>query len=76
MGVLVFWKLRTEFTAAGDQRAGHAVTPFGLAVGLLESANNQSPNRGSRALCSVAQFVVQRLRNINSGSDSHNMIMS
>jgi len=76
MGVLVSWKLRTEFARASDQRAGHAVTFLGLAIGLLESTNDQGTNRGPRALCSVAQLVVQRLRNINSGSDGYDIIMS
>jgi hypothetical protein len=41
MGVLVFWEGWTEFAPAGNKRASHILTLFGLRVNLLERPDNQ-----------------------------------
>jgi hypothetical protein len=53
------------------------IAPFlGLAIGLFDGPDNQSTHRGAGLLRPLAQFVVQRLGDIDGSSDSRGFNMS
>jgi len=75
MRILVFREIRAEFAWTGDHWAGDVLLLV-FAVSSFDRANDEGTDRYTRPLGPVAQPVVQRFRDIDSGADRHDMIMS
>jgi hypothetical protein len=76
MRVLVFGEGGAKLARTSNQRAGHVLAFLGLAVGLFDGPDNQGTDRGARPLRPESEPVIQRLRDIDGGSDCHDTIMS
>src|ERR1700721_432202 len=76
MRVLVRRILRAALSGAANERAAHR-TPLGAArVGLLNRPHDQRADGSAGTFRAVTQPIMQRLGDIDSGADSHAMIMS
>ena len=76
MRILVLWELRSQPAFSANQRTSHGLLFAGSLINLLERMHNQTADRGAGALGSVAQPIVEWIRNIDRGSNCHNMIMA
>ena len=76
MGVFVFREGGAKLARPRNQRPSHVRAFLTLVIGLLESSDNQRPDRSAGPLRPMAQPVVQGLRYIDGRSDCHDMIVS
>src|ERR1019366_8848456 len=76
MGVLVFGEGAAQLARARNQGACHVLAFLGLTVSLLDGPDNQGTDRGAGPLRPETEPVMQRVGDINGGSDCHDIIMS
>jgi hypothetical protein len=76
MGILIHREARSTLAFGCNERAGYAAAFFRLRIGLFQGADDEGSDGGTGTLGAVAEPVVERFRNIDGGSDWHDMIMS
>jgi hypothetical protein len=76
MGILIHGEPRATLSFCSNERAGYATAFSGLRVGLFERPNDERADGRTGTLGTVAEAVMEGFRDINGGSDCHDMIMS
>jgi hypothetical protein len=76
MGILVHGESRTTLAFGSNKRAGYTAALFGLRVSLFERPDDERADGGARRFSTVAEAVVEGFRDIDGGSDGHDMIMA
>src|ERR1700677_4275906 len=76
MRILVYRESRPELALGPNERAGHTLALLRLGVGLLNCSNNERTDGCARTFGTLAQALMQRFGDVDSGPDSHDIIMS
>ena len=76
MGILIDGESRTAFAFGTNEGTGYTAAFLGLRVGLFEGTDDEGTDGRTGTFRAVAEAVVEGLRDIDGGSDRHDMIMS
>jgi hypothetical protein len=77
MRILIFRKCVAELTPAVHQRSGEKLsTLLRRRIMLLNRPHDEGTNGSARFLCLRPQPLMQRVRNVDCGSNWHDIIMS
>jgi hypothetical protein len=77
MRILILRKRRAKLPRALKEWPGQILAALvRVGVGLLDRVHDQRTDGGAGLLCAVSQPVVEWLRNVNSSTNRHDIIMS
>jgi len=75
MGILVHGEARPKLACARNEGAGYPFALFRLGIGLLDRSHNEGTDRDAGGMGALFQPLVQRFRELDSGSGGHEIIM-
>ena len=76
MWVLVFRELWTEFARSSHHGPCYFDLSARFRIGLFDGVDDQAADGCARVFGALAKLLVQRLGDIDGGSDCHDIIMS